>query len=245
LTYSHQVNHPHEKDKPLIVLPIYISHRSISIIESALSCAFQAIPRAQMWEAIASGLHLTDGSELREALAERPARPVATDGQAFIVHLARCGHDVPAAAFFAAGALSALDMVSRFLPLLGRAGFGPFADQRTFAQDRAELVGPVGVPGFLQAMRFIQGLPSAASAPPAASSYALKHLAERQDGVWSDGRRAGPSYVANGEMIAAGMYSGRKWAHENPGSPNILFDVDLRKLERAERKAMRTSACCA
>jgi hypothetical protein len=200
------------------------------------------VPRTQLREAIACGLHLADHSALRQAVAIRAAVPVATDGLPFVALLARYGHEVPVAAFLGAAALSALDMVSRFMPLLGRAGYAAFSDQSDFAKDRALLVSPIAVPGFLQAMRFLQGEPSAASTRPSASSYALKHLAERQVSVWSDGRCAGPSYVANGELIAAGIYVGRTWAHDVLGSPNIKFDVDLRKLERAGRKAIRTSA---
>jgi hypothetical protein len=222
----------------LLALPIYLSHRNISIMETALSCGLPTVPREQLLEAIACGLHLEDHSALRQAVASHAAVPVATDGLRFVAHLARYGHAVPVAAFLGAGALSALDMVSRFMPLLGRSGYAAFSDQRDFAKDRALLVSPISVPGFLQATRFLQGEPSAASSRPSASSYTLKHLAERQVGVWSDGRRAGPNYVANGELIAAGIYVGRTWAHDGLGSPNIMFNVDLKKLERAERKAM-------
>jgi len=226
-------------------LPIYISDRSISIIEGALSRSLPAVSQEQRREALARGLGLLSSAALQKTIVGRAAGPVEGSGEAFTACLARWDHQAPVAAFYNAAALSALDMVAGLLPLLGRSGYGSFPPGQNLQEgfiyaDRTELAETIAVPGFLQAVNFLQSAPRMFGKRPRASSYSLKHLAERHSSKWSDGSRVGTGYVTNGELIAAGIYLGFQWEHEAAhGSRNILLDVDLRKLERGVQTAAR------
>jgi hypothetical protein len=236
------------EDTPVLTLPIYISNRSISIIETALSRSLPVVSQHQRREALARGLGLSSSAALHESLISPAAGPVVGNGQAFAACLARWDHQVNDAAFYNAAALSALDVVAGFLPLLGRSGYGSLPPGQTAPDgfvdaDRTELAEAIAVPGFLQAVHFLQSAPRMLGKRPRACSYSLKHLAERHSAAWSDGSRVGTGYVTNGELIAAGIYLGFEWEHDGAhGSRDILLDVDLRQLERGERTAARRSA---
>lgn len=233
----------------MLNLPIYVSHRSISTIQAELSRLLPDVSEPHCREAIAKGLGMRDSAALHEAIIGRAAGPVMADGHAFAACLARWDHQVPIATFYNASALSAMELVGHFLPQLGRSGHHRHllpmrGEPEGFPVfDQAELLEPIAIPGFLQAVHFLQGVPRTSGKRPDATSYSLKHLAERHNAKWPDDSRIGTGYVTNGELIAAGIYLGFRWEVDDaPGSRDVLLDVDLRKMERAERTLARRQA---
>lgn len=233
-------------NKAPFALPVYVSAFSVSIIDAAVASSLPALPQFARSYAVARGLGFRDGASLQSAIAGRTAGPVDADGQSFATHLVRMDHQATASMFYNAAALSALHLVARFRPLLGRSGYGPIIDQPSDLKDdvdRLALASPVSVSGFLQATAFLQTVRGCLDDAPTANSYALKHIAERRRCSYPDGSRVGTGYVTNGEMIAAGIYVGLNWApDEARGSRNILFGLNMRRIERMELRGARDSA---
>jgi hypothetical protein len=104
---------------------------------------------------------MRSSAALEKAITSHAAGPIVAHGQEFAACLARWDHQVPAATFYNAVAMSALDLVAKRLPLLGRSGYGPFGPWRTGPKGYADgdptaLVDAIAVPGFLQAVHLLQ-----------------------------------------------------------------------------------------
>ena len=115
-------------------------------------------------------------------------------------------------------------------PVLARWGFGYSKDRKKslderrleFQANRAKLLTPLGIDEFLLAREYLSYYPCRRSINYRASSYGLKHGAER----FHHERGVAGAYVGNGSLIAAALDMGFNYRAEGP---NAYFNIGPRQ----------------
>lgn len=208
----------------MFILKIPASAGGIDLIKAELTHKLPDVKSSHRCEAIARGLGFrTYAAALAAAKAETPIT-AHVRGDLFTAYLTDHGFDVRSESLYHAAAKIALREVSERTPKLTMWGIGvghprrkedgrweDFRDMNAkFRQDRAELVSDDAVEAFLTSLAFLARVTPTKTIREGTGSYWLKHIAENFACTYPEGEKLGPTYVANGVLIAAALHAGFK-----------------------------------
>lgn len=208
----------------MFILKIPASAGGIDLIKAELTHKLPDVKSSHRCEAIARGLGFrTYAAALAAAKAETPIT-AHVRGDLFMAYLTDHGFDVRSESLYHAAAKIALREVSERTPKLTMWGIGvgrprrkedgrweDFRDMNAkFRQDRAELVSDDAVEAFLTSLAFLARVTPTKTIREGTGSYWLKHIAENFACTYPEGEKLGPTYVANGVLIAAALHAGFK-----------------------------------
>lgn len=208
----------------MFILKIPASADGLEFIKTELTHKLPDVKSSHRCEALARGLGFrTYAAALAAAKAEMPIA-AHIRGDLFKAYLSDHGFDVRPEWLYRAAAKVALRDVSERTPKLTMWGIGvgrprrkedgrweDFRDMNVkFRQDRAELVSDGAVEAFLTSLAFLARVTPTKTIRKGTGSYWLKHIAENYACTYPDGDKLGPTYVANGVLIAAALHAGFK-----------------------------------
>ncbi|MDJ1158094.1 hypothetical protein QNA08_07590 [Chelatococcus sp. SYSU_G07232] len=208
----------------MFALTIPVSADGLDTIKAELTRELPDVKSSHRCEAIARGLGFrTYAAALAAVKAETPGT-AHIRGDLFTTYLADHGFDVRPKLLYHAAAKVALHEVSKRMPKLTMWGIGvgrprrkedgsweDFRDMNAkFRQDRAVLISDGAVKSFLTSLAFLARVTPTKTIRKGTGSYWLKHIAENYACAYPEGEKLGPTYVANGVLIAAALHAGFK-----------------------------------
>ena len=206
----------------MFVLNIPASADALDAIKAELTRKLPDVKSSHRCEAIARGLGFrTYAAALAAVKLETPGT-IRVHGDLFASYLADHGFSVQPKQLYHAAAKVALRDVSERTPKLTMWGIGADRPRRKqdgrwedfremnakFRQERAELIGDGAVEAFLACLAFLAHVTPTRTIRRGTGSYRLKHIAENYTCTYPEGDELGPTYVANGVLIAAALHAG-------------------------------------
>jgi hypothetical protein len=173
-------------------------------------------------EAMARALGFQTNGSLRDALGASTPPEVSVSAFAFKEYLTDRGFAIAGTELHRAVAKAALTGIAEQWPRLTIDGFGVGeyslnADgtwetsrqyRARFDTSRGELISDFALAPFLASLAFLERIERTKTVRPGTGSRWLKHIAEHYECTYPDGEPLGPTYVANGVLIAAAIHAG-------------------------------------
>ncbi|SUS06830.1 conserved hypothetical protein [uncultured Defluviicoccus sp.] len=205
----------------MFTLSIVASAEALGAIKAELTRKLPDVKSSHRCEAIARGLGFRTNAAAIAAVKSGTPETAQIQGNLFTTYLAYHGFDVPPKLLYHAAAKVALRDVSERLPKLTMWGIGlgrprrkqdgrweDFCDMTAkFQRGRMELVSDGAVESFLTSLAFLARVTPTKTIRKGTSSYWLKHIAENYTSTYPEGEKLGPTYVANGVLIAAALHA--------------------------------------
>ncbi len=208
----------------MFTLAIPYSKSTLAFLKAELTRKLPEVKSSHRCEAMARGLGFRTYAAAQNAASSDVVTSAIIDGQTFADYLAERQLSVGSEALYQAAAKVALRSVSELFPKLTAWGIGVGRPRRNhagrlesssqmsanFQNERKELTDDISVKAFLVSLAFVQLVTPTKSIRPNTGSYKLKHIAENFACTYPEGQKLGPTYVANGVFIAAGLHAGFK-----------------------------------
>lgn len=229
----------------VFILKIPASADALSTIKAELTRKLPDVKSTHRCEAIARGLGFRTYAAALVAVRLETPSVVVVRGDLFAIYLADHGFDVPPELIYHAAVKVALRDVSERTPKLTMWGIGVGRPRRKddgrwensqdmnakFRRERAELVSDGAVQAFLASLAFLARVTPTKTIRQGTGSYWLKHIAENYICANPEGNKLGPTYVANGVLIAAALHVGfkMKTSVDEMGYDNLNVSFNMSK----------------
>lgn len=208
----------------VFTLTIPVSTDGLSAIKTDLARKLPDVKSSHRCEAIARGLGFRTYATALAAVQAGATSRAHVRGDLFVAYLAEHAFAVSPAPFYHAAAKVALRHVWDRTPKLTMWGIGSGGPRRKedgrwedfrdmnarFKEARAELLSDGAVKPFLASLSFLGRVTPTKTIRKGTGSYWLKHIAENFACSYPEGEKLGPTYVANGVLIAAALHAGFK-----------------------------------
>lgn len=238
----------------MFALRIPVTLAAIDTIKLGLGKAMPQVKSSHRIEAAARGLGFQSHAAMRATVKTSGCAHATANWEPFVDYLEQKGFEVDASRFYTSCARVAMDAALLTVPRLtifgidtGRLERNPDGSIETLAQHRervwqarAELRDDDGAEQFLLSLALMARIKPIKTISDS-SSYWVKHIAENYTCTYPHGTRLGPSYVANGSLIAAAAHAGFV-VREFPDSPNAVFNMSRRSLIDLDCEARPTGA---
>lgn len=240
----------------MFALEITVSPETINYMKAYLTQALPHVKSSHRCEALARGLEFRTYASMLAAARSVGTTKATAKGDLFRNYLSEHSFNEPIKYFyFAVGKVAMASVIERE-PNLTHWGYRvgerkrndqgqretPSEYSARLVEEQKNLFDDGAIEEFLQALAFLSTLKPAKTISTAAHSYSLKHLAERSRCSYPTGDPIEKSYVANGSLIAAAIYSGFRYrTFKEPWgySLNVTFNMSKSEIRKLDDEFLR------